>query len=68
MLADDVHNKLDEIILATLYEDLDTSEGLLEKFADGGWMHADDVKYHKKLIKAINRLIEYRTVMGKFEE
>ena len=49
----------DRITLCVLKEHKQMTENQLKAYEDGGWMHEDDVKYYKKLVKSLGRVIRY---------
>ena len=50
----------DRITLSVLIEHKKLIENQLTRFEEGSkWMHEDDVKYNKKLIKSLARVIRY---------
>ena len=49
----------DDITLANLKECKSLAEKELEEYADGSWMHPDDVTYNQELILALDKVIHY---------
>lgn len=49
----------DKITVTNLTDCRDTLIADLKNHEAGQWMHRDDVKNHKKLIKALNRIITH---------
>jgi hypothetical protein len=55
-LDDEVLYQLKDVMMvAFLKDDLDT----VIKYEVDGWVHPDDVKYNKKLLKAYKRILDY---------
>jgi len=51
-----VNDLKDKLMVAFLKDDLNT---VIEAQSCEAWMHEDDVKYNKKLIKAYKRILSY---------
>lgn len=50
----------DSIALASLKEHKQILENQLIEYEQGNkWLHQDDVRYYKKLVKSMKRVIEY---------
>lgn len=49
----------DKITLANLIEQRSMLIDMMLDYDRGAWMHPDDVVYNKKLLKALNRVINY---------
>ena len=49
----------DEITKANLINARSNLRMQLEDYAGGLWMHEEDIRMHKKLIKYMSKLIEY---------
>lgn len=49
----------DRITLLTLIDQRKMVKDQLKKHSEGGWMHPEDVEYNVKLVKALNRVIDY---------
>lgn len=49
----------DSITLSNLKFHRDIVRGMMEKHAQGAWMHLDDIGFNVQLINALDRIISY---------